>query len=86
MQRIERSQEGVTEVLVKQGQERTNMNSELQTPLLEVVIPAIFSLISQGLNCAWWIIQAEVMQRSQSLQAVGLGVLPAAGPAQGCRR
>lgn len=36
-----------------------NMNSELQTPFLEVVKPAIFSLISPGLNCAWWIIQQK---------------------------
>jgi len=53
MERIERSQEDETKIFIKQGQEKTNMNSELQTPLLEVVKPAIFSLISPGLNCTW---------------------------------
>lgn len=43
----------MTEMLIKQGQERTNMNSELQTPLLEVVKAATFSFISPALNCTW---------------------------------
>ena len=85
MERIERSQEDETKIFIKQGQEKTNMNSELQTPLLEVVKPAIFSLISPGLNCTWWLTQAEATQLSQSPQAVGLVLLPAAaGLAGGC--
>lgn len=45
------------------------MNSEFQTPLLEVVKPAIFSLISLGLNLVNHL--AEVLQLSQSCRHGG---------------